>query len=64
MRRVSMDEGLSAAAEPYERVTPGEKGRILDEFTCSTGYRRKHAARLLRVGARLGGSGERPLRRV
>ena len=67
MRRVSMatrDEVLAAAAERYERGTPSEKGRILDEFANLTGYHRKHAARLLRAGARPGRSGERPLRRV
>ena len=67
MRRVSMatrDEVLAAAAERYERGTPSEKGRILDEFANLTGYHRKHAARLLRAGARPGRSGQRPLRRV
>lgn len=58
------DEVLSAVAERYKRGTHDEKRRILDEFTCLTGYHRKHAARLLRAGPRPARSGERPLRRV
>jgi len=32
----------------YGRASKGEKQKILDEFTCATGYHRKHAIRLLK----------------
>ena len=33
--------------ERYQRSTPAERGRILDEFVALTGYHRKHAIRVL-----------------
>jgi hypothetical protein len=32
----------------YWRASKGEKQKILDEFTCATGYHRKHAIRVLK----------------
>ena len=32
----------------YLKARKGEKQKILDEFTCATGYHRKHAIRVLR----------------
>ena len=34
-------------AERYQRSTPAQRGRILDEFVALTGYHRKHAIRVL-----------------
>jgi hypothetical protein len=41
-----------------------ERRRILDEFAAVTGFHRKHAMRLLRVGQGSRRSGPRPARRV
>ena len=38
---------VTAVAERYQRSTPAERGRILDEFVALTGYHRKHAIRVL-----------------
>ena len=40
-------ELVAAVAERYQRSTPAERGRILDEFVALTGYHRKHAIRVL-----------------
>ena len=67
MMRISMatrDELVAAIAERYSRADRTERGRILDEFTAVTGFHRKHAMRLLRVGRPNGRSGPRPGRRI
>jgi hypothetical protein len=58
------DELVAAVANRYARGDRGERGRILDEFAAVTGYHRKHAMRLLRVGQVNRRSGPRPGRRV
>ena len=40
-------ELVAAVIERYQRSTPAERGRILDEFVALTGYHRKHAIRVL-----------------
>ena len=40
-------ELVTAVAERYQRSTPAERGRILDEFVALTGHHRKHAIRVL-----------------
>ena len=40
-------ELVAAVIERYQRSTPSERGRILDEFVALTGYHRKHAIRVL-----------------
>ena len=40
-------ELAAAVTERYQRSTPAERGRILDEFVALTGYHRKHAIRVL-----------------
>ena len=40
-------ELVTAVAERYQRSTPAERGRILDEFVALTGYHRKHSIRVL-----------------
>ena len=53
MRRVSMgtrDELIAALAGRYGEAGRIERGRILDEFVAVTGYHRKHAMRVLRLG--------------
>src|SRR5262249_18730926 len=67
MRRISMaarDEVLAARVGGYVQGDRSERGRILDEFTAVTGFHRKHAMRLLRVGQATGRGGPRPGRRV
>jgi hypothetical protein len=67
MRRISMatrDELVAAIAGRYSQGDRGERGRILDEFSAVTGFHRKHAMRLLRVGPVSGRCGPRPGRRV
>jgi hypothetical protein len=44
------DELVAAIAGRYSRANRMERSRILDEFTAVTGFHRKHAMRLLRVG--------------
>ena len=44
------DELLRTVSQRYRRSSRGEKSRILEEFTVTTGYHRKHAMRLLRTG--------------
>ena len=58
------DELVSAIAGRYSRADRTERSRILDEFTAVTGFHRKHAMRLLRVGQPNRRSGPRPGRRV
>jgi hypothetical protein len=54
------DELVAAIAGRYSRADRTERSRILDEFTAVTGFHRKHAMRLLRVGQlRRGKQGER-----
>jgi hypothetical protein len=67
MRRISMaarDELVAAIAGRYSRADRLERSRILDEFTAVTGFHRKHAMRLLRVGQPNRRSGPRPGRRI
>ena len=67
MRRVSMatrDELVAAVVERYGRSKRLEKTRILDEFAAVTGFHRKHAMRLLRVGSPDRPSGPRTHRRL
>jgi hypothetical protein len=67
MRRISMatrDELVAAIAERYLRADKSERSRILDEFTAVSGFHRKHAMRLLRVGQPKQRSGPRPGRRI
>jgi len=62
MRRVSMetrDELLRPTVDRYRVSSRLERGRIIGEFTATTGYHRKHAMRLLRNG-----SHERPTPRA
>jgi hypothetical protein len=50
-RRISLGarrEVASALAERYRSARPMAKGRILDELCATTGWHRKHAARVLR----------------
>jgi hypothetical protein len=67
MRRISMatrDELVTAIADRYSRADKAERGRILDEFAAISGFHRKHAMRLLRVGQANRRSGPRPGRRI
>src|SRR5271170_985826 len=67
MRRISMaarDELVAAIAGRYSRADRTERSRILDEFAAVTGFHRKHAMRLLRVGQPNRRSGPRPGRRA
>ena len=58
------DELVAAIAGRYSQADRPERSRILDEFTGFTGFHRKHAMRLLRVGQPNRRSGPRPGRRV
>ena len=58
------DELVAAIAERYSRAVKSERGRILDEFAAVSGFHRKHAMRLLRVGQPKQRSGPRPGRRI
>ena len=58
------DELVAAIAGRYAQGDRTERGRILDEFSAVTGFHRKHAMRLLRVGEVKQRSGARPGRRV
>jgi hypothetical protein len=58
------DELVAAVTDRYARGDRGERGRILDEFAEITGYHRKHAMRLLRVGQMNRRCGPRPGRRI
>ena len=58
------DELVAAVADRYARGDRGERGRILDEFAAITGYHRKNAMRLLRVGQVKRRYGPRPGRRI
>ena len=58
------DELVAAIAGRYAQGDRSERGRILDEFTAVTGFHRKHAMRLLRVGLVNRRSGPRLGRRV
>ena len=67
MRRVSMatrDELLTAVSERYRASVRAEKSRIVEEFAAATGYHRKHAMRVLRVGPSSKRSAPRPSRRI
>jgi hypothetical protein len=61
---VARDELVAAVTDRYARGDRGERGRILDEFAAITGYHRKHAMRLLRVGQVNRRYGPRPGRRI
>ena len=58
------DELVAAIAERYSRAVKSERSRILDEFAAVSGFHRKHAMRLLRVGQPKQRSGPRPGRRI
>ncbi len=58
------DELVVALADRYRSSDRPERGRILDEFVAITGFHRKHAMRLLRVGKACGRAGPRPQRRL
>ena len=58
------DELVAAITGGYAQGNRAERGRILDEFSAVTGFHRKHAMRLLRVGEVKRRSGARPVRRV
>ena len=58
------DELVVAVADRYARGDRGERGRVVDEFAAVTGYHRKHAMRLLRVGQVNRRCGARPGRRI
>ena len=58
------DELVAAITGRYAQGDRAERGRILDEFSAVTGFHRKHAMRLLRVGEVKRRSGARPGRRV
>ena len=58
------DELVAAIAGRYAQGDRSERGRILNEFTAVTGFHRKHAMRLLRVGEVKRRSGARPGRRA
>src|SRR5258705_7132145 len=67
MRRVSMatrDELLGVVSERYRASGRSEKSRIVDEFAAATGYHRKHAMRVLRIGPSSKRSAPRPSRRI
>jgi len=67
MRRVSMattDELISALSRRYAEAGRIERGRILDEFVAVTGYHRKHAMRVLRLGRTVSRHARRPGRRL
>src|SRR3984893_8897250 len=67
MRRISMearDELVAAITGRDAQGDRAERGRILEEFSAVTGFHRKHAMRLLRVGEVKRRSGARPGRRV
>ena len=66
MRRVSIatrDELIAALADRYSEGRL-ERGRILDEFVALTGYHRKHATRVLRLGRTDARHAARPGRRL
>lgn len=64
-RRISTAARDELLAARYARGSRAERGRIPDEFAAVTGYRRKHAMRVLRAGQdRRSSSGPRPARRV
>ena len=48
MSRKSKQELLERVRPRYRRAKKTEKQKILDEFTCATGYHRKHAIRVLK----------------
>ena len=48
MTRGSVEEYAEAVRERYTKASRREKGDILDEFSCVTGYHRKAVIRLLR----------------
>ena len=67
MRRISMttrDELIEATAARYALASRAQRGRILDEFTAVTGFHRKHASRLLRLGKPMHRSAPRLARRI
>jgi hypothetical protein len=67
MRRISMttrDELVAAIAGRYAQEARVHRSRILDEFVAVTGFHRKHAMRVLRVGQPNRRSGPRLGRRV
>ena len=67
MRRISMatrDELIAATAARYAASDKRHRGLILDEFTSISGFHRKHASRLLRLGPSTSRSGPRPSRRL
>ena len=51
MSTAARTELVNALARRYAVGTRAEKSRILDEFEVATGFHRKHAMRVLRLGA-------------
>jgi hypothetical protein len=58
------DELLAGVSVRYRASSRAEKSRIVDEFAAATGYHRKHAMRVLRVGPTIKRSVRRPSRRI
>jgi hypothetical protein len=58
------DELVAATSGRYLGAKRDEKKRILDEFVAVTGFHRKHAMRLLRLGRAAGRDGHRAERRL
>jgi hypothetical protein len=58
------DELLGVVSERYRASGRSEKSRIVDEFAAATGYHRKHAMRVLRIGPSSKRSAPRPSRRI
>jgi hypothetical protein len=53
VRQRSKHEVVAALQGRYRRTDRAGKARLLDEFCAATGYRRKHAIRLLHDGLQL-----------
>jgi hypothetical protein len=58
------EELLETVSNRYLGSSRAEKSRILEEFSMTTGYHRKHAMRLLRAGPSDKRSAPRPSRRI
>jgi hypothetical protein len=58
------DELITAVSRRYGEAGRIERGRILDEFVAVTGYHRKHAMRVLRLGSTSSRNVLRPGRRI
>jgi hypothetical protein len=58
------EELLRTVSQRYRGSSRADKSRILEEFSMTTGYHRKHAMRLLRAGPSDKRSALRPSRRI